>query len=129
METVYLDGSNFNNLNGFYDEVANCLTYDATWTLGRNLDIFDDVLVGGYGPHVDGEPIKIIWLNAKRSKRCLGSKGSVEDLQEKISQCHPSKREKVRKEFKELNNRKGEFVFDTIVEIFERHDHVTLELR
>ena len=43
-----LDGNNFNDIDGFYNEIDRLLTKDLTWKTGHNLDAFNDLLRGGF---------------------------------------------------------------------------------
>lgn len=63
-----LDGTRFSNLEGFYDEVSDCLIPGASW--GRNLDAFNDILRGGFGTPDGGFQLR--WLNSERSREQLG---------------------------------------------------------
>ncbi|MEZ3434875.1 MAG: barstar family protein [Lachnospiraceae bacterium] len=73
MKTFTIDGNNFSDLEGFYDEIDKILTKDLEWKTGHNLDAYNDLLRGGFGVH-DEEPIVLKWLNYKKSKRELGDK-------------------------------------------------------
>ncbi|RPE13433.1 Barstar (barnase inhibitor) [Chitinophaga lutea] len=68
---ITLDGNNFSDLAGFYDEVENVLTKDLTWTTGRNFNAFNDLLRGGFGVHEPGEQIMLVWKNSAKSKADL----------------------------------------------------------
>ena len=48
------------------------LTKDLKWKTGHNLDAFNDLLRGGFEVF-DNEPIKIKWINYKKSKKDLGN--------------------------------------------------------
>ena len=45
--TLEIDGTRFDTLEGFYDEVSRQLIPRSDW--GRNLDAFNDILRGGFG--------------------------------------------------------------------------------
>lgn len=72
MKIFILDGNNFNDINGFYDEIDKLLTKDLTWKTGHNLDAFNDLLRGGFNVFEFGEPITIRWINYNKSKKDLG---------------------------------------------------------
>ncbi len=97
-----LDGNKFDTIEGFYDEVERVLTKDLNWKTGRNLNAFNDVLWGGFGAFEYEEPIDIIWENSTKSKSDLG---------------YPA------------NKRKGQTVFEIIIEIIKDHKHINLTLR
>ena len=78
-----IDGLNFSDLEGFYDEIDRVLTKDLDWKTGHNLNAFNDLLRGGFGVHDYEEPFILIWKNSAKSKlelpvldeklRCLNS--------------------------------------------------------
>lgn len=70
--TYTMNGENFSDMKGFYDEVEAVFTSGLDWKIGRNLDAFDDILCGGFGRHEYGEPILIEWLQYEKSKKELG---------------------------------------------------------
>lgn len=72
MKIFILDGNNFNDINGFYDEIDKLLTKDLSWKTGHNLDAFNDLLRGGFNVFEFGEPITIRWINYNKSKKDLG---------------------------------------------------------
>lgn len=72
MKTFILDGNNFSDMEGFYDEIDRLLTKDLKWQTGHNLDAFNDLLRGGFGVHEYEEPITIRWVNYAKSKKDLG---------------------------------------------------------
>lgn len=55
-----INGNDFNNLIGFYNEVEKKLTKGLDLKIGRNLDAFNDVLQGGFGTFDYEEPIELI---------------------------------------------------------------------
>ncbi len=73
MKILTIDGNNFSDLNGFYDEIDKILTKDLDWKTGHNLDAYNDLLRGGFGVHEYGEPIVLRWLNYEKSKCELGN--------------------------------------------------------
>ena len=73
-QTLKIDGGNFSDLEGFYNEIDRVLTKDLDWQTGHNLDAFNDLLRGGFGVYEYEEPVKIIWTNFSHSKERLGNK-------------------------------------------------------
>jgi RNAse (barnase) inhibitor barstar len=71
-KTILLDANRFSTLASFYQEVENACTKDLGWSIGRNLDAFNDVLWGGFGVHDYEEPVQLIWLHSDKSRRDLG---------------------------------------------------------
>lgn len=70
---IIIDGNNFSDLEGFYDEIDRLLTKDLDWKTGHNFDAFNDLLRGGFGVH-DDQPLKIKWVNYSKSKKELGDR-------------------------------------------------------
>jgi len=48
-KTIVFDANRFSDLASFYQEVENTCTKDLGWSIGRNLNAFNDVLRGGFG--------------------------------------------------------------------------------
>lgn len=72
MRIFVLDGNNFSDMEGFYDEIDKLLTRNLQWKTGHNLNAFDDLLCGGYDVHEYNEPITVRWINYNKSKKDLG---------------------------------------------------------
>ena len=73
MKTFILDGNNFTDIEGFYNEIDKLLTKSLQWKTGHNLNAFNDLLSGGFGVHEYNEPITIRWINFDKSKENLGN--------------------------------------------------------
>ena len=129
---IVIDGSAFDDMPGFYDEVERKFTCGLTWKIGRNLDAFNDVLRGGFGVHEYGETIAIRWLHAGKSRNDFGYGATVEHYKNVLERCHPSNRAIFEKRLDSAKNRIGQTLFEIIVEIITNsgnsgHD-CTLEL-
>lgn len=74
MNEIIINGQNFTDLKGFYDEIDRVLTKNLDWQTGHNLNAFNDLLCGGFGVFEYDEPVKIIWTNFFHSKENLGNK-------------------------------------------------------
>ena len=72
MKTFILDGNDFTDMEGFYDQIDKLLTKNLQWKTGHNLYAFNDLLRGGFGVHEYREPITIKWVNFNKSKEALG---------------------------------------------------------
>lgn len=72
MKTFELEGTNFKDLNEFYDEVERVLC--PGFPFGRNLDALNDALVGGLSEAgVEyNQPTTIVWKDSANSERELG---------------------------------------------------------
>ena len=78
--TIEINGNNFSNLAGFYDEIERNMTKGLDWKIGRNLNAFNDVLRGGFGIHDCDEDYKLIWINSNKSKSELNEFIEIVDL-------------------------------------------------
>lgn len=65
-----INGENFSDIQGFYNEVKKVLTKDFEG-FGKNLDAFDDILYGGFGKFNRNDKIILVWENFKKSKKEL----------------------------------------------------------
>ena len=83
MKTFIIDGSNFSNMEEFYDEADRVFT--TGFRSGHNLDAFEDLLKGGFGRH-DDEPIRIKWIHYKRSRFVMNHENLL-DILETILDC------------------------------------------
>ncbi len=112
-----IDGSNFNDLEGFYCEIDRLLTKDLTWKTGHNLDAFNDLLRGGFGVHEYGEPILLRWINFEKSKQCLGYDATVQYYERMIKTCHPTNTHHVNHLLEDAKKHSGDTVLDLIIKI------------
>src|ERR1700754_3617587 len=99
-KTIVWDANRFSDLASFYQEVENTCTNDLGWSIGRNLNAFNDVLRGGFGVHDYEEPIQLIWLNSDKSRKDLGG----------------------------AENHTGQTLFEIIIDIIRAHGHIELHL-
>lgn len=128
MKIIEIDGGRFSNLKGFYDEVERGMTCGLDWKIGRNLDAFNDILEGGFGMHIYGEEVVLIWTNSERSRLKLGYEETVKYLQDKLGKCHPTAKSKVREELELAKNELGKTLFEIIVEIIKEHQYIKLKM-
>jgi len=71
-QIIVLNGNNFSNEEGFYNEVDKVLTKNLDWKTGHNFSAFNDLLRGGFGVHEYEEPISLKWINFAKSQKDLG---------------------------------------------------------
>jgi RNAse (barnase) inhibitor barstar len=75
MKKVYeIDGANFKDLEGFFDEISVKLIPGANW--GHTIDAFNDILSAGFG--TPDEAYVLIWKNHEISKVSLGYEATGE---------------------------------------------------
>src|SRR3569833_308211 len=116
-KTYQIDGTTFSTLEDFYGEVSRVLIPGSDW--GRNLDAFNDILRGGFGTPEGGFILR--WDNAQLSREKLGYGETMRYLQQKLKTCHPSNRYDVTQDIEAARNKKGQTLFDILVEIIRDH--------
>lgn len=112
-----IDGSKFSTLEEFFEEVSSILVPSAEW--GKNLDVFNDILRGGFGTPEGGFVLK--WRNSKLSRERLGYIETVRQLERRLQRCHPSNREYVSGDLANAKKGIGPTVYDWLVEIISVH--------
>jgi RNAse (barnase) inhibitor barstar len=124
LTTYRIDGTAFRDLEGFYEEIQRRLLGDEPF--GRNLDAFNDILRGEYGPLPSEFGLE--WASAAVSRERLGYAETVRQLRLRLERCHPSNREAVREQLAAAERGEGPTVFDWLVEIIREHDNVAFRL-
>lgn len=123
-KTYVIDGKNFTDLQGFYDEVGQVLISDQPW--GRNLDALNDIL--SWPSEGDGI-YKMIWRNSVLSRQRLGHEALASTLETLLIACHPSYELELRQRLDWARRSEGPTLFDWLVEIIEQRNHcVRLDL-
>jgi RNAse (barnase) inhibitor barstar len=115
--TLEIDGSHFDTLEGFYDEVSRQLIPGSDW--GRNLDAFNDILRGGFGTPEGG--FILIWRRHDLSRASLGHIETSRQLSLRLGRCHLSNVSSVRADLETALRGDGSTVFDWLVEIIRTH--------
>jgi RNAse (barnase) inhibitor barstar len=122
--TFRIEGAAFHTLEGFYDEIERALL--AGQSFGRNLDAFNDILRGQFGPLPD--EFEFVWADAVVSRERLGHAEAVRQLRLKLERCHPSHRAAVRAQLAIAERGEGPTVFDWLAEIIRDHPNVEFQL-
>ncbi|MGC4021702.1 MAG: barstar family protein [Cyclobacteriaceae bacterium] len=73
-----IDGHDFNDLAEFFNVIGEQLVENNQW--GKNMNAFNDILVGGFVKTEYGEAIKIIWKNSDVSKYKLVDFADIVEL-------------------------------------------------
>ncbi|SIS62953.1 hypothetical protein SAMN05421786_101615 [Chryseobacterium ureilyticum] len=124
---IVIHGGHFSSLDGFYEEISKVLMKDTDWKVGT-LDGFNDILYGGFGVFENKEEIEIIWKESQKSKEDLGLKATREFYENKIKQGKPFNTELIQQKLNELNEVKGQTLFDILIEIIDSHKNIVLKL-
>ncbi|PZR09088.1 MAG: barnase inhibitor [Archangium gephyra] len=111
-----IDGSRFDGLEGFWDEVTRALFDGQRW--GRNLDAFADLLE-------PGRPVR--WLHGSRSREQLGHEETARWLEERLAKVHPSNRKTFELRLAAARRGEGQTLFDTLTDVM-RERGVQLDL-
>ena len=109
-----IDGSRFDGLEGFWDEVTKSL-FDGQRC--RNLDAFADML--------SDEPVT--WSHASRSREQLGHQETARWLEERLGKVHASNRKTFELRLAAARRGEGKTLFDTLTDVM-RERGVQLEL-
>lgn len=118
-KSAIINGSNFSDLSGFYNEVSNVFMKDENWKVGT-LDGFDDILYG-----VDSD---ITWKDSQKSKEDLGFDLTKEFYENKIRIGKPFNMELIQNKLTDLVAGKGQTLFEILIEIIESHKNIKLIL-
>lgn len=119
-----LNGNDFDDLEGFYLVIYKLMTLYEDWKPAHNLDALNDMLYSGFG-----EEAILIWENSEKSKIDLGTDATIDFYQNKINKGYPFNVEWAQEKLDELEVRKGQTLFDILVEIFSEHPKIKLILK
>jgi len=118
-KSTVINGNQFSDLLGFYEEVSRVLMKDADWKVGT-LDGFDDILYGFQG--------EIVWKESEKSKDDLGFEATKEFYENKIRKGKPFNIDLAQQKLDDLIAGNGQTLFDILIEIIESHKNITLIL-
>ncbi len=125
-QTITINGNNFSGLEIFYNEIDHVLTKDLDWQTGHNLDALNDLLRGGFGVYNYEEPILLVWKNIAKSKSDLGFEATKRYFEQNMANNKANTQFWIDK-LKELTNANGQTLFEIIVSIISRHEHIELK--
>ena len=118
---IVIDGENFSDLRGFYDEATRAFGSPEGRPI-RNMDAFNDVLRGGFGDIEPGESLAVRWRNSEKSREDLGYEATVSYLRQALERAHPDNREKLAARLAKAEAGEGPTVFDMICGVIRRAD-------
>ena len=124
-KTIIIDGGQFSDLEGFYDEVEKKLVQNR-W--GRNLNALDDILYGGFGGREYNEVFVLIWKNAEKSRTDLGYPETVKLLEKTFYYLQPGNRKETLSQLLKAKEGTGETLFDTLADLIRAHSHIEFRL-
>lgn len=124
-----IEGNNIKNISDFYCEINRLLMQNEDWQLGESLDALDDLLYGGYGELNDIEFPSFIWLNSEKSKEYLGVETTKKYYLNKINQPKKFNVKLFQERLNNLEQGNEKTYFEILLEIFNSHQNISLELR
>lgn len=113
---LVVDGARFTDFDGFAREFSRLLR---NYEWHGNLDAFNDILAGGFGTPEGGFILRFV--NSDLARTALGYAATVMRLKQVLTACHPTGRERVVGYLDDARRDQGPTLFDSIVEIIERH--------
>ena len=125
LRTYVIEGARVTTLDEFYDEVERELLEGEAW--GRNLDAFDDILDGGFGPLPSR--FVLVWKDASLSRKNLSHAETAKELQRRLARCHSTARPGVQRDLAAAERGAGPTLFDWLVQIIREHENVEFELQ
>lgn len=125
---IIIDGNNFSDMEGFYDEIDRLITKDLDWKTGHNLAAFNDLLWGGFGVHDYEEPITLVWRNFAKSRSDFGREVTIAYLEDLIKRAHSNNHEYLTQEMEEVKAGRGETLYEMMIAIIKEHEHIDFEI-
>lgn len=119
-----LNGRRTTTLEAFYAEVGQVLLSGQPW--GENLDALHAVLRGDYG--LLPETFRLVWRDAKVAQTELGYEHTVDQLTQRLRDCHPTILIKTAWALRAALREQGPTVFDWLMELIGEHPNVELVL-
>lgn len=116
-KTFYINGEDFDDLQGFYEVVSKHLIPKEDWKLG-SLDGLNDALYGGFGAFENVDSVKFIGKNSEKNRKDLGLEATKKWLKAKLK--NPNFNQKfVQENLDALQKGKAQTLFEIILEIFQ----------
>ncbi|WP_220466311.1 barstar family protein [Dyadobacter psychrotolerans] len=125
---IKINGNNFSDLTGFYQEINRLFMHGMDWEMGHSLDALNDILYGGFGVYDPGETVTVIWQNTSKSRADLGREETRKNYEMKIKKGYPYNVKLFEEKLLEIENGNGQTLFDIITEIFRDHKNIDLSL-
>jgi hypothetical protein len=120
----FVDGSKFSTLSEAASEVTRALDLPVPWT--GNLDTLDELL--SRWPGGPGNVEVIVWRNSEASRRKLAYEETVRWYERHLPACDVSALTWFEERLAAAQERKGQTIFDWLVEIFRSHGNIHLRL-
>lgn len=124
---IVINGNQFSDLNGFYEEISKKLMKDEDWKVGT-LDGLNDILYGVPEIFNPKGKVEIIWKNSEKSKKDLGFETTLNFLENKLKIGKPYNLNLISQQKEDLIVGNGQTLFEIIVEIISEHQNIILVL-
>jgi hypothetical protein len=116
-----IDGANFPNLKGFYDEVERVtlrrpLRERTLLGLGEG---FDEVVL-------EKGPVAVAWVNSQKSREDLGYPETVRQLEIELNVCSPTLGDQIREDLDLARRGEGSTVFSWLTQTMASRKGVTV---
>lgn len=118
-DSIIINGKDFSDLNGFYEEISKKLLKDEDWKVGT-LDGLNDILYGFSGD--------FIWKKSRNSSEDLGFEATLDFLENKLKIGKPYNLKLIFKQKEDLLSGNGQTLFEIIVDIINSHPKINLIL-
>ncbi len=128
-KVITINGNNFSEIEGFYDEAYSVLTSGLTWEVAHNLDALNDILYGGFGAFNADEEIILIWNNFEKSRKDLGREPSIAYYERRAADLTGSRAAYFQNLADELKAGRGETLIDTITSIIQDKERIEFIIR
>ncbi len=129
MAEYVIEGRRIGGIPDLYDQLNRLFMTGEDWQLGASLDALDDLLYGGYGTLAEDDAVRIVWRDAAHSRDALGVAETEGWLQGKLAQPGRFRSDDLQRQLDDLRAGRGRTYFDRVLEVFEGHPAITLELR
>lgn len=124
-----INGDNFQDIEGFYEELNRLVMKEENWKLGVSLDAFNDLLYGGFGVIKEYDELEIIWLNSEKSRKDLGLETTKSYYQHKLEHPEIYSSKFAQEKLEELEAGSGQTYFEILLEIISEHPKIELTLK
>jgi len=121
VKQIEIQGSAVNDIASFYEEINRVFMEGEDWTIGQNLDAFNDLLVGGYGALQGAQSVDLVWYDMDHSQQALGHQTTRAYYLDKLRPGSPYNKKLFEEKLAALESGRGETYFDTILAILSEH--------
>ena len=118
---IVLDGENFSDLDGFYEEIARAFDLDEDSAV-HNMDALNDLLRGGTDGNEGSAALLIRWLHSAKSEKDLGWEETIRYYENAMERVHPDNRGQIERKLIAARTGKGLTLYEQLIALFQRMD-------